>query len=371
MASKTISFVLLSLLTLSQLMHLSLGQTVKAAYWFRASEFPLASIDSTLFTHLFCAFANLDSNSNQLVILPPDQDSFSKFTQTMRQKNPSVKTLISIGGGSADKSVYASMASQVGKRKTFIDSSINLARTYGFHGLDLDWEYPTDSTQMTNFGTLIDEWRVAVAAEARNSGKEALLLTAAVSFGPKVDGLLSYPYSSITKSLDWINVMSYDFYDPNRANDRAQTKEHAALYDPDSSISGRNGIRDWIQTAGVNWNKIVIGIPYYGYGWKLVNPNNHGLLAPADGPFRSGDSSIGYNQIKDFITQNRASSVYNATIVADYTYAGTTWIGYDGTQSVQAKVTYAKSKALRGYFAWHVGADYNWELSKTASQTWG
>ncbi|XP_047317706.1 class V chitinase-like [Impatiens glandulifera] len=312
-----------------------------STYWFRASEFPLSSIDSTFFTHLFCAFANLDSNSNQLVIFPQDQDSFSKFKKTVQQRNPSVKSLISIGGGNADKSAYASMASQARKH----------------------------STQMTNFRILIDEWCVAVAAEARSSGREALLLTATVSFGLKVNGWLRYPYSSITKSLDWINVISYDFYDPKRANDGAQTREHAALYDPDNSISGRNGIRDWIQIAGVNLNKIVIGIPYYGYGSKLVNPNIHGLLDPTDGPFRSGESSIGYNQIRDFITQNRASSVFNATIIANYTYTGTTWIGYDSTQSFQAKVAYAKSKALRGYFAWHIGADYNWELSKTASQS--
>jgi hypothetical protein len=42
-------------------------------------------------------------------------------------------------------------------------------------------------------------------------------------------------------------------------------------------------------------------------------------------------------------------------------------IGYDDTQSISTKVTYAKGKGLLGYFAWHVGADKNFALSQTGS----
>lgn len=56
--------------------------------------------------------------------------------------------------------------------------------------------------------------------------------------------------------------------------------------------------------------------------------------------------------------------MFNATMVGDYCYAGTVWIGYDDTQSVSSKVSYAEGKGLLGYFAWHVGVDYNWVLSQ-------
>ncbi|KAF7152054.1 hypothetical protein RHSIM_Rhsim01G0041800 [Rhododendron simsii] len=87
-----------------------------------------SDIDSTLFTHIFCAFADLDSNTNQVTISSSNNAQFSQFTKTVQLKNPSVKTLLSIGGGSADKTAFASMASQLASRKSFIDSSINLAR---------------------------------------------------------------------------------------------------------------------------------------------------------------------------------------------------------------------------------------------------
>ncbi|KAA8522900.1 hypothetical protein F0562_009323 [Nyssa sinensis] len=161
--------------------------------------------------------------------------------------------------------------------------------------------------------------------------------------------------------------MAYDFYGPTWST---VTNSHAALYDPSGQVSGSYGIRAWIQ-AGLSANKLVFGMPFYGYAWRLVNANNHGLLAPANGPVGSADGSIRYQQITEFITQNNATTVYNATIVSNYCYAGTTWIGYDGLQTISTKVSYAKQNGLLGYFAWHVAADNNWALSQQANRTWG
>lgn len=366
MAPKHLLSVFFSLLLFMQINSSTAQTVVKSAYWFPASEFPQSSIDSSLFTHLFCAFANLDPQTNQVVIASSDTSSFSTFTKTVQQKNSNVKTLLSIGGGSSNPATFASMASKSESRKAFIDSSIKLARSYGFYGLDLDWEYPTASADMTNLGLLLTEWRTAVTTESQTSGKAALLLTAAVSYSPRVNGL-NYPSDSIAKNFDWINLMAYDFSAPARSE---VTRSHAALYDPASQLSGSYGVGAWIQ-AGVPAKKLVLGFPFYGYSWKLVNAQNHGLYAPANGPTGSGDGSIGYNQIKTFITQNSATSVYNSTMVTDYAYSGTTWIGFDDTQTISTKVAYAKEKGLLGYFAWHVGADNNWALSQQASQAWG
>ena len=81
---------------------------------------------------------------------------------------------------------------------------------------------------------LLDQWRAAVATEASSSGKVTLLLTVAVSYTSKVDGSYSYPYTSISRSLDWINVMDYDFYDPSWYT--SFTNCHAGLYDPSGAL---------------------------------------------------------------------------------------------------------------------------------------
>ncbi|XP_060171879.1 class V chitinase-like [Lycium barbarum] len=362
--------IIFSFFFLQQLV-ISNGQNViKGGYWFRDSGLALNNIDSTLFTHLFCAFSDLNPQSNQLIIKPEDQESFRQFTSTVQRKNPSVKTLLSIAGGRADTTAYGVMARAPNSRKSFIDSSIRLARQLGFHGLDLDWEYPASATDMTNYGILLNEWRTAINTEARNSGKAALLLTAAVSSSPRVNGL-TYPVQSVARNFDWINLMAYDFYGPNWSP--SQTNSHAQLFDPVNHVSGSDGITAWIQ-AGVPTRKLVLGIPFYGYAWQLVNANIHGLRAPASGKSSvspNNDGSMTYSQIRNYIVQSRATTVYDATIVGDYCYSGNAWISYDDTQTVRKKVTYVKGRGLLGYFAWHIAADQNWVLARTASQTWG
>ncbi|KAL3535047.1 hypothetical protein ACH5RR_003508 [Cinchona calisaya] len=368
MASRAKLCILFSVLYILHLNFCHGQNAVKAGYWFPDSGIEIPDIDSTLFTHLFCAFADLDSQTKNVTISSSNTSPFSQFTKTVQLKNPSVKTLLSIGGGNANKSAFSSMASQSTSRKSFIDSSINVARTNGFYGLDLDWEYPQSASDMTNLGNLLDEWQAAVSSEAKNSGNPQLILTAAVSYSSKVDGLYQYPIPSISRSLDWINLMAYDFYAPDRSN---FTNCHAVLYDPSGQASGSSGVAAW-RKAGVAAKKLVLGFPFYGYGWLLVNANNHGLLAPANGPAGPDNGAKRYKDIRDFIAQTRGTVVvYNSTVVCNYCYAGTTWIGYDDNQTVATKVSFAKQNGLLGYFAWHIGADNNWTLSRQATQAWG
>ncbi|XP_049412465.1 G-type lectin S-receptor-like serine/threonine-protein kinase At1g61550 isoform X1 [Solanum stenotomum] len=354
-----------------QLIIFSNGQniTIKGGYWLRESELSLDKIDLTPFSHLFCGFADINSQSNQLILTSPNS-SFIQFTSIVQQKNPTAKTLLSIGGGGSNKTTYGVMATTSNSRKSFIDSSIKLARQLGFHGLDLSWIFPESASDMANLGILLNEWRITINTEARNSGEAPLLFTATVSGSPRVNDSI-YPIQSLTRNLDWINLLEYGFYEPNWSP--LETNSHAQLFDPVKQVSGSDGINQWIQ-EGVPPQKIVFGIPFFGYAWRLNNTNIHGLRAPAMGKSDVYDNPwMRYDQIRDFIVQHRATTVYNATIVGDYCYSENTWISYDDIQSVRTKVSYIKSRELLGYYAFDISGDTNWNslLSHAASQEAG
>ncbi|GLT72599.1 hypothetical protein SLA2020_445200 [Shorea laevis] len=116
---------------------------IKAAYWPSFGAFPASAIDTSHFTHIYYAFLLPDPTTYKLNVTPFDQTKIPDFMGAIRAKNPPVKTLVSIGGGGNDPTLFSKIVSSRATRQTFIDSTIEIARQYGFDGVDLDWEFPT------------------------------------------------------------------------------------------------------------------------------------------------------------------------------------------------------------------------------------
>ncbi|XP_068334223.1 putative cysteine-rich receptor-like protein kinase 20 [Pyrus communis] len=334
---------------------------IKAAYWYSGSEFPISDINSPLFTHLIYAYTDVNSSSYELSSSSPEQ-YYSTFTPTVKRRNPSVTTLVSIGGFNADFGVFSTMLSSFSHRKSFIDSSIIFARRYGFLGLDFCWASANTSSDMTNMGKLFEEWRAAVASEAAKTSQTPLILTASVLYRPDFESF-TYPVESIRDNLNWVHVVAYAYYVPQRTN---FTGAHAALYDPSSDLSTDYGIKSWIG-RGLSASKLVLGLPFYGYAWTLSNPRDSAIGSPAKGPAITKAGSMSYKDIKGYIDRYGADIVYNATYVAKYCVIGSAWIGFDDAEVVKIKVSYAKEQKLLGYFIWQVSLDDNWVLSLAAA----
>ncbi|GER33690.1 chitinase [Striga asiatica] len=329
--------------------------------WARWS-LPPSSIDTTLFTHIFYAFLTPNPLTFEFDNIPQADALFiTNFTSHLRSRN--VKTLFSVGGAAEGPSLFSRMASSPSSRAAFIRSSIRTARALGFHGIDLDWEFPQNSADMENLSTLLDEWRAAVRAEAARTGPAPLLLTAAVYYA--ADGFLSgaprvYPARSVARNLDFVNVMCYDY---RGGWDTSTTGAHAALFDPRSNVSTSRGLGSWVR-AGVPRGKVVMGMPLYGRTWRLRDAAvASGVGAPAVG-VGPGEGVLRYAEIVVFNRERRARVVYDRETVSVYSVAGSDWVGYDDVRSVRVKVGYARGMGLGGYFFWAANGDYNWTISR-------
>ncbi|KAI8023020.1 putative cysteine-rich receptor-like protein kinase 35 [Camellia lanceoleosa] len=331
---------------------------IKAGYWYSGSESPVPDIDSTLFTHLLCAFAYINSSTYELSIPSSAEQYFSTFTNIVKQKNPSIITILSIWDGTTNSSIFFSMVSQASHRKTFIQSTIKIARLYGFQGMDMWGVSLSTDTNMTNMGTLFDEWRAAINSESTTS---RLILIMSGHYSPVVDSN-KYPVKSVERNLDWVHIIAYDYYLSKRDN---FTGGHAALYDPSSNLNTDYGIKEWIG-IGIPASKMVLGLAYHGYAWTLVSPKENGIGAPARGLAITQDGSMSYKYIKWYMKSYKLASMYNATYVVNYCTFGLFWIGFDDVEAIRTKVSYAKDKGLLGYAVWQVPNDDNWVLTKAA-----
>ncbi|XP_022731617.1 chitinase-like protein 3 [Durio zibethinus] len=344
-------------------------QGIKAAYWPSFDSFPASSIDTSFFTHIYYAFLLPEPNTFKLNITLLDQQKLFEFRIGLSAKNPPIQTILSIGGGGNDPDVFAQMASTQETRGAFINSTIEVARTYEFNGVDLDWEFPATVNDMANLVLLFKEWRKALKIEAKTSGKPRLLLTSAVYYSPEFTsyGLSrSYPAHAIAKYLDWASPMCYDYH----GKWDNFTGIHSALYDPNGTISSSYGIGSWIR-AGVPPKKLVMGLASYGHTWKLKDPNINGIGAPAIGVGPGDEDGLyNYYAIVDFNNKNNATVKFDSTTVSYYSYVGDSWIGYDEVGSIKLKVRFARFKGLAGYFFWALGYDKDWALSKQAAREW-
>lgn len=113
-----------------------------------------------------------------------DQSTLYPAFQALKQQNPNLKTLYSIGGwgfnspddpmgyGKYTYRLFSKMASTEAGRQEFIHSAIRYAHQYNFNGIDIDWEYPGDPARggteadMQNYTTLLKEFRDAINADA-------------------------------------------------------------------------------------------------------------------------------------------------------------------------------------------------------------
>ncbi|KAH9700068.1 Receptor-like serine/threonine-protein kinase [Citrus sinensis] len=293
------------------------------------------------------------------------------WIRTLKKENPSITILLSIGQGmDTNYSIYSSMVSNSSHRKSFIDCSIRIARLYGFQGLDFAWTAPNTSTDLFNIGLLFDEWRIAATKlEAKNSSRQQsqLILTARFHYSPPAN---SYLLNSRQRNLNWVHAVTASYYEPVSTN---FTAPPAALYGSSSGGFARSTdqvLKAWIE-RGLPADKLVMCLPFYGYAWRLVKPEDNGIGAAAAGPALHDSGLVTYKEINNHIKTYGpdVQVMYNSTYEVNYCSIEKIWFGFDDVEAVRMKVAYAKEKKLRGYFVWRVDYDdHNWVLSQAAAQ---
>jgi len=338
----------------------------KIGYWYSGSNSAVSDINSALYTHLICAFAQVNTSTFQISLPSTNHQPFSTFTHTVKLKNPSITTLLSTGGDQ-NTAAIRSMLSNASSRKPFIQSSITMARLYAFQGLDLSWSTIQTSSDADNLGHFFQEWRLAAKSEAQanNSSLPELILTAAVQASPDLNKG-SYPVDSIRSNLNWVHVNTYSYRTPMSQN---FTAAPSALYDPHdvTHINTDYYIRAWIG-KGLDAKKLILGLAFFGCAWKLQNHDSNTIGAVATGPADDTDQGfISYRDIKDKVRENGVAVHYNESYVTNYCMFGSTWIGYDDVEAVERKVLYARDMGLLGYYVWQISQDdHNSTLARAA-----
>jgi chitinase len=291
----------------------------------------------------------------------------------LKRRYPKLKIVMTIGGftGSGE---FSAMALTAAGRAKFVASCIDQyikgdipglpegAAAGIFDGIAIDWEYPDQpgdgnaysAQDIPDFTALMQEFRAQLDRLSERTG-ERYLLTADTAQFPQLAGQLQL--SQLSKSVDWFNIMTADFYgglEPNGPTDFA-----SGLYqdprDPFPTVYQFNvdKLVKYYESQGVPADQISIDIPYYAHIWTGVapGPNGDGLFQAATG----GGATMDYDQV---VTEP-GTTYFDPATGEPYKYdpVTQTFYTYDDPASVALKGQYIVQQGLRGTMIWSLDGD--------------
>ncbi|CAB3250873.1 unnamed protein product [Arctia plantaginis] len=317
-----------------------------------------SNIDPHLCTHINIGFARI---VNKQITLDDYQYKTIRNVVKLKQKNPGLKILLSVGGSGNDNG-FSDMVVNHASRKIFIKSIKSILRNYSLDGIDLDWEFPAvhrekiGARERQHFSQLLREIRMEYYREKRN-----YILTIAAA-APEAIVNLAYDIDQVNQYVDFVNIMTYDYHFYNK---------YTPFTGLNSPLYPRSSEQMYLATLNVNYtvhmyldkgldrSKIVVGIPTYGHTFSLVNANNPRVGSPASG-FGSLSTS-GFINYPDVcvLVQNftDVSVVQDNEAKVPYMYRNTDWVSYDTPQSVVEKANFIRENNLRGAMIYSLNAD--------------
>jgi chitinase len=290
--------------------------------------------DPQYMTHINYAFGHVNDTFDGVRI--DNKDRLYRIV-ALKQSAPALNVMLSIGGWGSGR--FSEMVTDAQKRHSFAADCARVVKEFGLDGIDIDWEYPTSKaagisaapTDTENFTLLMHDIRAAI-------GQSKWLTLATVAGAHYID------FRGIDPYIDLVNIMSYDM--------ASAPKHHAALFPSGNSadITTDEAVKAHL-AAGVPREKLVVGMPFYGRGGKLM-PRGYDMWRAVASP--------------DFIERwDREGKVPYLTNKDDIFV-----LGYDNARSISLKCEYVKSHGLRGAMYWSYDGDNDAnELRSTVQQS--
>lgn len=349
-------------------------------------NFTPLKIKADLYTHLNYAFAAVNE-AGEVVMADPgewnngngwgDQANFARLAE-LKKQYPHLKTLISIGGGGRGSKYFSNAGLTAESRQRFANSAVAFMRQWGFDGVDIDWEFPTFAVHPENvqrpedintFPLLFKTVRAALDAAGKADGKQ-YLLTLASEANPA--NLVKYDWKTVAATVDWINVMAYQYAGPWAL----ESGHIAPLYaDPVSGKPPKYNADGTLQTylqLGVPPAKLVMGLEYNGHIWTGCQPQNQGRYTQCKGIGKSTwdyptEGALDYQDIKhNYLNKNGYTRFWSDAARMPWLFNSETgsFIAYEDPQSLGEKLQYLKQHRLGGAMVWEVTADRDDDLAR-------
>lgn len=225
--------------------------------------------------------------------------------------------------------------------QTLIDNIFTLVSTRGYAGVNIDFE-GTLAEDRDSFSTFLS----ALGDRLHAAG---LLLTIAIhpKTSEETPWLLGYDYVAIGSVVDFMFIMAYDW--------------HHIAGEP-GPVAPINEVRKAIEFAleRVDSSKIILGVPLYGYDWRL--PYNPNTFATAISNQDAIDLAMRQNSPINYSEEYQSPYFYYVDNLGQNHV-----IWFEDARSIAEKFLLVREYQLLGTGAWQIGLAFPqgpWLLTK-------
>lgn len=229
--------------------------------------------------------------------------------------------------------------------------------TYGFDGVDIDWEYPVAPERSGKPADYANY--VSFLANLKNA-----LGSAGHSYGLSITIPSSYWYMQhfdivgIAKQIDFFNLMTYDLHGTWDSTDKfigPIVQSHTNLTEIDQTM-------DLLWRNGIEPDKVNLGLGFYGRSFTLSDP---ACSSPGCG-FRSGGNpgkctnsagTLSFAEIQRIVAAGAKVTLDTASASKLVTWDNNQWVSYDDAETFKLKIDYANKKCIGGTMIWAASTD--------------
>ncbi|KAJ5663807.1 glycoside hydrolase family 18 protein [Penicillium longicatenatum] len=321
------------------------------------------SIPQGVYSHIYFAFGSIDPDSFE--VIPDKTSDESLYTQlaALKTRDPDQELWLSIGGWDFSDSdqptatTFSDLCAADSKtQNAFFKSLISFMGTYGFTGIDIDWEYPAAGDRngrdedYKNFPTFLTSLKKALS-----DYKYGLSITLPTSYWY----LQHFDLKAMESSVDWFNVMAYDLHGTWDITDTWT----GPYLDAHTNLTEIKTALDLLWGVDVKPSKVTIGLAFYGRSFTIessscAEPGCLYLSAGTEGNCSQSAGILFNSEIAALIEdQDLTPTLYKDAAIKTIQWDTDQWIAYDDEDTWKLKADYAKSVCIGGVMVWSVDED--------------
>ncbi|GLB09477.1 hypothetical protein AtubIFM57258_005399 [Aspergillus tubingensis] len=309
------------------------------------------------------AFGTIDPTTFAVQATDETESTLLQEIGSLKIIQPDIQIWLSLGGWSfsdADQSTrytFSDLAASESDQKAFFASLISFMGTYGFDGVDIDWEYPVEddrggsSVDYDNFPKFLKSLQESLSGTGSTKG-------ISITIPSSYYYMQHFDLASLSKYVDWFNIMAYDLH----GTWDEDSKWTGPYVNAHTNITELQTTLDLLWRNDIDSSKVVLGMAYYGRSFTLKDADcsepGCEFISGGDAGSCSITSGVLLNpEIMDIISENDLTPTLYKDAAVKAIHWENQWVSYDDEDTWKLKGEWFKDQCISGVMVWAATQD--------------